>query len=89
MFCITHLLIPKQTSTSDSCTTLSEEELFEFQDCHNLITLGWIHVSILCTVSSPLLGVALQSQYTRIYSSYTVFQASEASQVKNPKRSAT
>ncbi|XP_020612865.1 STAM-binding protein-like isoform X3 [Orbicella faveolata] len=43
MFCITHLLIPKQTSTSDSCTTLSEEELFEFQDSHNLITLGWIH----------------------------------------------
>ena len=46
MFCITHLLIPKQTSTSDSCTTLSEEELFEFQDSHNLITLGWIHVSM-------------------------------------------
>ena len=45
MFCITHLLIPKQTSTSDSCSTLSEEELFEFQDSHNLITLGWIHVS--------------------------------------------
>jgi len=60
MFCITHLLIPKQTSTSDSCTTLSEEELFEFQDSHNLITLGWIHVSILYTVSRTLLGVALQ-----------------------------
>lgn len=64
MFCITHLLIPKQTSTSDSCTTLSEEELFEFQDSHNLITLGWIHVSILYTVSSPLLGVALQKVNT-------------------------
>lgn len=43
MFCITHLLIPKQTATSDSCTTLNEEELFEFQDSHDLITLGWIH----------------------------------------------
>lgn len=43
-FCITHLLIPKQTSTSDSCTTLSEEDLFDYQDTHNLITLGWIHV---------------------------------------------
>ena len=66
MFCITHLLIPKQTSTSDSCTTLSEEELFEFQDSHNLITLGWIHVSILCTVSSPLLGMALQKDNTLV-----------------------
>lgn len=43
MFCITHLLIPKQTSTSDSCTTLNEEDLFDYQDSHNLITLGWIH----------------------------------------------
>ena len=47
MFCITHLVIPKQTATSDSCTTLNEEELFELQDSHDLITLGWIHVSIL------------------------------------------
>lgn len=43
MFCITHLIIPKQTSTSDSCTTLSEEELFEIQDSYDLLTLGWIH----------------------------------------------
>ncbi|XP_074616417.1 STAM-binding protein-like A [Acropora palmata] len=43
MFFVTHLLIPKQTSTSDSCTTLNEEELFEFQDSKDLITLGWIH----------------------------------------------
>ena len=92
MFCITHLLIPKQTSTSDSCTTLSEEELFEFQDSHNLITLGWIHVGILYNVRSPLCRCGIvQSQYTRIYmySSHTVFQISEASQVKNLKRSAT
>ena len=45
VFCITHVLAPKQTSTSDSCTTLHEEELFELQDAHDLITLGWIHVS--------------------------------------------
>ena len=66
MFCITHLLIPKQTSTSDSCTTLSEEEIFEFQDSHNLITLGWIHVSIMYTLRSPLSGVALQKVNTLI-----------------------
>ncbi|CAB3984273.1 STAM-binding -like A [Paramuricea clavata] len=42
-FYISHLVIPKQTSTSDSCTTLSEEDIFTYQDSHNLITLGWIH----------------------------------------------
>ena len=42
---ISHLLIPKQVGTSDSCTTENEEEIFEYLDEHNLITLGWIHVS--------------------------------------------
>ena len=42
-FNITHLIIPKQTGTPDSCTTEGEEELFEVQDKENLITLGWIH----------------------------------------------
>jgi len=37
-------MIPKQSGTSDSCTTMNEEEIFEFQDKQDLITLGWIHV---------------------------------------------
>jgi STAM-binding protein len=40
---ITHLLIPKQNGTADSCTTQNEEEIFDYQDQHDLITLGWIH----------------------------------------------
>ncbi|KAI9144633.1 hypothetical protein BKA69DRAFT_1053510 [Paraphysoderma sedebokerense] len=40
---VTTLLIPKQTSTSDTCTTTNEEEMFEYQDKNDLITLGWIH----------------------------------------------
>ncbi|KAI8582491.1 hypothetical protein K450DRAFT_227425 [Umbelopsis ramanniana AG] len=40
---VTTLLIPKQTSTSDTCTTENEEEVFEYQDRHDLLTLGWIH----------------------------------------------
>ncbi|XP_025263457.1 STAM-binding protein [Camponotus floridanus] len=40
---VTHLLIPKQTGTPDSCTTHNEEDIFDYQDQHNLITLGWIH----------------------------------------------
>ncbi|XP_075148866.1 STAM-binding protein-like [Haematobia irritans] len=40
---ITHIIIPKQQGTPDSCTTMNEEEIFEIQDEQNLITLGWIH----------------------------------------------
>ncbi|XP_046392803.1 STAM-binding protein-like A [Ischnura elegans] len=40
---VTHLLVPKQTGTADSCTTKNEEEIFDYQDQHDLITLGWIH----------------------------------------------
>lgn len=40
---ITHLLVPKQNGTGDSCTTQNEEEIFDYQDQHDLITLGWIH----------------------------------------------
>jgi len=40
---ITHVLIPSQTGTSDSCNMEGEERVFAFLDQHNLITLGWIH----------------------------------------------
>jgi len=42
-FKITHLLIPKQSGTSDSCVTSGEETMFDYQEKHDLITLGWIH----------------------------------------------
>jgi STAM-binding protein len=47
VFHITTLIIPKQESTSDSCQTLNEEEIFEVQDRLSLFPLGWIHVSSL------------------------------------------
>ncbi|XP_049869647.1 STAM-binding protein-like A [Pectinophora gossypiella] len=40
---ITHVIVPKQTGTADSCSTNNEEDIFHYQDQHNLITLGWIH----------------------------------------------
>lgn len=46
---ITHVIVPKQNGTPDSCTTMNEEEIFDIQDQQNLITLGWIHVSSLAT----------------------------------------
>ncbi|KAJ8766451.1 hypothetical protein K2173_022510 [Erythroxylum novogranatense] len=53
-FQITTLIIPKQESTSDSCQTLNEEEIFEVQDKLSLFPLGWIHThpSQTCFMSS-------------------------------------
>ena len=50
MLRLTHLIIPKQSATPDSCTTECEEELFDVQDKHDVITLGWIHVRIFFTL---------------------------------------
>ncbi|OMJ18895.1 STAM-binding protein [Smittium culicis] len=43
----TMLIIPQQTSTSDTCTTEKEEEIVMLVSERDLIVLGWIHV-ILC-----------------------------------------
>ncbi|GAO46540.1 Mov34-domain-containing protein [Saitoella complicata NRRL Y-17804] len=40
---VTHLVIPAQESTSDTCQTIDEGAIFEFQDARELLTLGWIH----------------------------------------------
>ncbi|KAJ2784723.1 hypothetical protein H4R18_000938 [Coemansia javaensis] len=51
---MTTLIIPKQSATSDTCTTEREEELFAEQMDRDLITLGWIHThpSQTCFMSS-------------------------------------
>jgi STAM-binding protein len=43
LFRVTHLIIPKQTGTTDTCATTNEDEIFEYQIKHDLLTLGWIH----------------------------------------------
>ncbi|KAF2752025.1 hypothetical protein M011DRAFT_394025 [Sporormia fimetaria CBS 119925] len=40
---ITRLLIPEQTSTSDTCETVNEQEYFDYCDREDLMVLGWIH----------------------------------------------
>lgn len=40
---ISHLVIPNQTSTSDTCETVDEEEIFNFCMKEDLLMLGWIH----------------------------------------------
>ncbi|OAY56091.1 AMSH-like ubiquitin thioesterase 3 [Manihot esculenta] len=54
VFHLTTLIIPKQESTSDSCQTVNEEEIFEVQDRLALFPLGWIHThpSQTCFMSS-------------------------------------
>ena len=53
---VTHLIIPKQESTSDTCATTDEEGLFNLQDENDLFTIGWIHVS---SLSPPHLSPGL------------------------------
>ncbi|MGH0149073.1 UNVERIFIED_CONTAM: hypothetical protein FKN15_014419 [Acipenser sinensis] len=43
-FTVTHVIVPKQSAGPDSCDVENVEELFSFQDQHNLLTLGWIHI---------------------------------------------
>jgi STAM-binding protein len=40
---VTTLLIPKQHSTSDTCTMDEEELVMQFTEERSLISLGWIH----------------------------------------------
>lgn len=53
---ISHLVIPDQTSTSDTCDTTEEgdNELFDFCDGNDLLVCGWIHThpSQSCFLSS-------------------------------------
>lgn len=53
---ITHLVIPDQNSTSDTCDTTEEgdNELFDFCDSNDLLVCGWIHThpSQTCFLSS-------------------------------------
>ncbi|XP_029465680.1 AMSH-like protease isoform X2 [Rhinatrema bivittatum] len=46
-FTITHVIVPKQSAGPDYCDMEKVEELFNVQDQHDLLTLGWIHVCIL------------------------------------------
>ncbi|KAJ8264385.1 hypothetical protein GJAV_G00148550 [Gymnothorax javanicus] len=42
-FLMTHVIVPKQSAGPDYCDMENVEELFGFQDQHDLLTLGWIH----------------------------------------------
>lgn len=61
-FYVTALIIPKQESTSDSCQTTNEEEIFEVQDKQSLFPLGWIHTHP--TQSCFMSSIDVHTQYS-------------------------
>ncbi|KAJ2721853.1 hypothetical protein GGI07_003690 [Coemansia sp. Benny D115] len=60
---MTTLIIPKQSATSDTCTTEHEEELFAEQMDRDLITLGWIHTHPTQTCFMSSLDLHTQCSY--------------------------
>lgn len=54
IFIVTHLTIPSQSATADSCTTEREEDVLAFQEANGLISVGWVHThpSQSCFMSS-------------------------------------
>lgn len=44
-YVLSHLVIPKQIGTPDSCEPHNLEEIIAVQDEYGLIFIGWIHVS--------------------------------------------
>jgi proteasome lid subunit RPN8/RPN11 len=42
-FIVTHLILPRQKGTQNTCEMVDEDTLFDFQMKHDLMTLGWIH----------------------------------------------
>ncbi|KAJ1905191.1 hypothetical protein LPJ81_002062 [Coemansia sp. IMI 209127] len=60
---MTTLIIPKQSATSDTCTTVKEEELFAEQMHRDLITLGWIHTHPTQTCFMSSLDLHTQCSY--------------------------
>jgi STAM-binding protein len=62
---ITHITIPKQTGTTENCSTHNEHELNYVQEQQNLITLGWIqtHPTQTAFLSSIDLHTQLRLQH--------------------------
>jgi len=58
---ITHLVIPKQKGSSDSCTMEGLEEVWEVHDKEDIIFLGWIHTHPAFSVY--LSSVDMHNQY--------------------------
>ncbi|KAI0943640.1 hypothetical protein AcW1_002756 [Taiwanofungus camphoratus] len=64
-FVVTTLLIPKQHSTSDTCTMDEEELVLQFTEERHLITLGWVSCSFFPDKRYPGLNLVRSIRSTR------------------------
>ncbi|KAG6572942.1 AMSH-like ubiquitin thioesterase 1, partial [Cucurbita argyrosperma subsp. sororia] len=80
-FYVTALIVPKQESTSDTCQTTNEEEIFEVQDKRSLFPLGWIH-------THPTQSCFMSSVDVHTHYSYQVMLPEAVAIVMAPKDSA-
>ncbi|KAK6487561.1 AMSH-like protease isoform X1 [Huso huso] len=81
-FTITHVIVPKQSAGPDSCDVENVEELFSFQDQHNLLTLGWIH-------THPTQTAFLSSVDLHTHCSYQLMLPEAIALVCSPKHNDT
>jgi STAM-binding protein len=68
-YSVTTLLIPKQTSTSDTCTMLEEELVLQFTEERSLITLGWVSFLFFSSVTIYKLSSFF---FVDTYASFTI-----------------
>jgi len=90
-FVVTHIVLPRQNSTRNTCEMIDEDQLFDYQMKNDLITLGWIHThpTQSCFLSSVDLhthlgyqlmlpeAVAIVMSPTDTRAKYGVFQLSD------------
>ncbi|CAB1311902.1 unnamed protein product, partial [Coregonus sp. 'balchen'] len=81
-FLLTHLVVPKQSAGPDYCDMENVEELFSFQDHHNLLTLGWIH-------THPTQTAFLSSVDLHTHGSYQLMLPEAIAIVCSPKHNDT
>ncbi|XP_077057297.1 AMSH-like protease isoform X1 [Siphateles boraxobius] len=81
-FVLTHVIVPKQSAGPDYCDMENVEELFSFQDHHNLLTLGWIH-------THPTQTAFLSSVDLHTHSSYQLMLPEAIAIVCAPKHNDT
>eukprot|EP00762_Andalucia_godoyi_P008593 ANDGO_04621.mRNA.1 putative ubiquitin thioesterase DG1039 len=62
-YVVTHLLIPEQQGAADTCATLNEDVLFEYQSSHDLLPLGWIHTHPAVNMGAFLSSVDQHCQF--------------------------
>lgn len=83
-FFITRLVLPPQTSTSDTCEMTSEGEIALWSHCdtHDLLTLGWIH-------THPTQTCFMSSRDLHTHSGYQAQMAESVAIVCAPKHEPT